>query len=785
MTQYRCAKCRTLLESDDGQVGQTDTCPLCGQENVVPVGRQGKPGLVIGIIAAGVVVVLLAVVLAVSLPSDGGAGAGPASNPLAKALDDGSDGPSPDAASPKAGSAEQGSPSAGADSAPINPSSPSDGGKAGPLKSSGAAEAATQSGKGLAVSDPAVAAEIARLRKEMEDLRRERTADDAGDLEGELLSRPDLLDRVRPAVLLMLAYDAEGDLHHRGSGFFVSADGLAITNYHVLDDAHSMAAKTKNGAHFNVSGAIAVDVEHDLALVKVEAEEMPYLKLRTKPLPRVGTSIMVVGSPRGAEDTCTPGMISTYRKGEGGWKWIQTEADIAHGSSGGPMVMMDGHVVGVIFRFFAGDTEGLGLNMAVPVEYVHKILEKRGDPPAELASFHGMREGGQVVAKQVMLAYYLLRLDETDRALEILRPIVEGPGKKNPLAWHAYGIALRHTGDSDRAAAAQKQAIALGDVAEAYVELAILSVYGGRYEEAPQYAVAGSQKGCRSIVEWAWLSLACRYTASNITAEAKKANRELSGQQQATVELLNKTGDAANRQATEGEPSGLPDEAYWLSYVLVNMGKAKEARELLVQYIGGNPKYAPNYRMLASIVSGQFNSPKAAVEVMQSMLASAERTTASDWRDLGDYAERAEMYGVAAAAYRKWIDILQQRRVKILAGTWHTLGVAYINSGNYVDAVAAFRRALDANENTADLGYRHMYLGIALRLWGGYSESIDEFNRAKAMDYNLQEYHFHVGLTYQLWGKADKARRHYRLCISQDSTTDRAKLAQKYLWKLK
>ena len=100
-----------------------------------------------------------------------------------------------------------------------------------------------------------------------------------------------------------------------GSGFFINKQGYLITNYHVMDKAYTLKAKMNNGAHFNVTGAIAVDVEHDLALLKVEAERVDYLKLREKPLPQVGTSVMVFGSPRGAEDTSTPGSVSIMIRG--------------------------------------------------------------------------------------------------------------------------------------------------------------------------------------------------------------------------------------------------------------------------------------------------------------------------------------------------------------------------------------------------------------------------------------------------------------------------------------
>ena len=182
----------------------------------------------------------------------------------------------------------------------------------------------------------------------------------------------DIVKRSSDAVVLIVISNSAGQDTALGSGFLVSADGEIVTNYHVIKEAHSAVVKLSNGAFFPVSGVLASDSEKDLAIIKVSGKNLPFLKPGDIDKAHVGDHVVAIGSPLGLEGTVSDGIISAFRD-VSGKRWIQTTAPVSHGNSGGPLLDMTDHVVGVI-TWGVNLELGQNLNFAAPCNNVAELL---------------------------------------------------------------------------------------------------------------------------------------------------------------------------------------------------------------------------------------------------------------------------------------------------------------------------------------------------------------------------------------------------------------------------
>src|SRR5262249_9131764 len=134
----------------------------------------------------------------------------------------------------------------------------------------------------------------------------------------------------------------------QGSGFFISADGYAVTNNHVVEKAESVQITTDDGKT-HTAKVIGTDPRTDLALIKVEDGPFPYVKLSEK-TPRIGDWVLAVGNPFGLGGTVTAGIVSARGRDIGASAYddfIQIDAPVNKGNSGGPTFDTEGNVIGV------------------------------------------------------------------------------------------------------------------------------------------------------------------------------------------------------------------------------------------------------------------------------------------------------------------------------------------------------------------------------------------------------------------------------------------------------
>ena len=163
-----------------------------------------------------------------------------------------------------------------------------------------------------------------------------------------------------------------------GSGFIVRADGIIITNAHVVKDADEVVVKLTDRREF-VAQVLGTDKRTDIAVLKIDASDLPPVSLSTsKPL-RVGDWVMAIGSPFGLESTVTAGVVSATRRslpGDGTVPFIQTDAAVNPGNSGGPLINMQGEVVGVNSQIFSLSGGYQGVSFAIPMDVANHIQQQ-------------------------------------------------------------------------------------------------------------------------------------------------------------------------------------------------------------------------------------------------------------------------------------------------------------------------------------------------------------------------------------------------------------------------
>lgn len=186
-------------------------------------------------------------------------------------------------------------------------------------------------------------------------------------LPGQILAQedlPKLVKKIQPAVVTIIAYNAQGKVTGQGSGFFISPTGDFLTNYHVLAGAARAEVRTREGRRYPMSRVVDQDRAGDLVVAAIETHRANFASLKISGiLPEVGERVLVVGSPFGLEQTLSDGVISAVRRIPELGTILQITAPISSGSSGSPVVNMKGEVIGVATFIFK---EGQNLNFAVP-----------------------------------------------------------------------------------------------------------------------------------------------------------------------------------------------------------------------------------------------------------------------------------------------------------------------------------------------------------------------------------------------------------------------------------
>src|SRR5471032_3322767 len=211
----------------------------------------------------------------------------------------------------------------------------------------------------------------------------------------------------------------------QGSGFFISGNGYAVTNNHVVEKAESVQITTDDGKTHSAK-VIGTDPRTDLALIKVEGGSFPYVKLSDK-APRIGDWVLAVGNPFGLGGTVTAGIVSARGRDIGASAYddfIQIDAPVNKGNSGGPTFDTEGNVIGVNTAIFSPSGGSVGIAFAIPADTVTSVISQLKEHGSVTRGWIGVQI--QPVTQDIADS---LGLKKAEGAL-VAEPQADGPAAK-------------------------------------------------------------------------------------------------------------------------------------------------------------------------------------------------------------------------------------------------------------------------------------------------------------------------------------------------------------------
>ncbi len=167
-------------------------------------------------------------------------------------------------------------------------------------------------------------------------------------------------------------------VHSLGSGFIISPDGYVLTNAHVIRGAESIVVRLPDRREFNAK-LVGSDERTDVALLKIDAKDLPTLKLGDSSHLEVGQWVLAIGSPFGLDHTATQGIVSAVGRslpGEAYVPFIQTDVALNPGNSGGPLFDTEGRVVGINSQIYSKTGGYMGLSFAVPIDVAMDVVQQ-------------------------------------------------------------------------------------------------------------------------------------------------------------------------------------------------------------------------------------------------------------------------------------------------------------------------------------------------------------------------------------------------------------------------
>lgn len=166
-----------------------------------------------------------------------------------------------------------------------------------------------------------------------------------------------------------------------GSGFIISADGYVVTNNHVITadgqgEVQSITVTLSDGSE-HTARLIGRDAQSDLAVLKIDAgKTLPFVKFGNSEAARVGDWVIAIGNPFGLGGTVTSGIVSAVHRSSGASRYIQTDASINRGNSGGPLFDMKGNVIGINNAIFSPTGGNVGIGFAIPADIAAPVVDK-------------------------------------------------------------------------------------------------------------------------------------------------------------------------------------------------------------------------------------------------------------------------------------------------------------------------------------------------------------------------------------------------------------------------
>jgi tetratricopeptide (TPR) repeat protein len=265
-----------------------------------------------------------------------------------------------------------------------------------------------------------------------------------------------LVKKIQPAVVTIIVYNMNKEVENIGTGFFVDKKGHLVTNYHVLVGKYSADVKTLDGRTYAVKSLLAENQPADLVKVQVDIPEkrVQWLKIAEN-LPSIAQQVVVVGSPMGLEQTVSEGIVSSIREIPAIGSFFQMSAPISPGSSGSPVVSMDGKVLGVAtFQYL----QGQNLNFAISAKSILDLKKNTHAVSISEWTYRLSKQKPKVAAEMCRKGFNFSINGQDQKALQYFKKATERD-PNDPMAW--YGLGYCHAGlnNHESAIEAYKQAI--------------------------------------------------------------------------------------------------------------------------------------------------------------------------------------------------------------------------------------------------------------------------------------------------------------------------------------
>ncbi len=274
-----------------------------------------------------------------------------------------------------------------------------------------------------------------------------------------------------------------------GSGFIISPDGYLMTNHHVVDGAEEIIVTLPDRREFR-GKLIGSDQRTDVALVKVEATGLPSVRIGDSGRLKVGEWVIAIGSPFGLDSTVTVGIVSAKGRETGDFlPFIQTDAAVNPGNSGGPLINMRGEVVGINSQIFTTSGSYAGISFAIPIDEAMRVQEQ-------------LRAQGRVIRGRIGVTIG-----------EVTRDVAEGIGLGKPQGALVSNV--------ERDGPAEKAGLEAGDVILRFDGKAI-----DRSSELPR--VVGATKPGTRVGMTVWRkgkSIELQVTVAELQTDARQARR--------------------------------------------------------------------------------------------------------------------------------------------------------------------------------------------------------------------------------------------------------------------
>ena len=290
-----------------------------------------------------------------------------------------------------------------------------------------------------------------------------------GEVKGIVTTYADALDNIRPAVVSVYSskivrqqvpdffrqFGAQGREQKQrglGSGVIISSDGFIITNNHVVEEADELKVLLNDEREFTAK-VIGTDPKTDVAVIKIEAENLPAATLADSARLRVGDVVFAIGNPLGVGQTVTMGIISATSRRVGildevgGYEdFIQTDAAINQGNSGGALIDARGRLVGINSAIISNSSGNIGIGFAIPVNLASSIMHSLIDTGAVARGYLGVSTDA---ITPDMAESFGLKTDQKGVVITDLNP-ADGPAAKAGLKREDVIVAINDKAVSTR-----------------------------------------------------------------------------------------------------------------------------------------------------------------------------------------------------------------------------------------------------------------------------------------------------------------------------------------------